>query len=90
MTSEMTFEDACEIVRKRGNDRAGVSYDDQVMMYVYYKVATVGPQPDKPAPWSPVRKVFWEAWKQWGETVTKEDAKQLYTAMVAAAVRANS
>ena len=78
-----SFEEACELVRKRP-DALTVTQSDKRMMYTYYKVATVGSQPNVPRPHdlSP-KAAFWDAWNTHGTKLTPETAKALYVAMVA-------
>ena len=83
MATELTFEDACELVR-RFSGRTAISNSDKRLMYVYYKVATVGLHPDVPAPsrMSP-RYQYWEAWSTLGpRLLTPDQARRLYVEKV--------
>jgi acyl-CoA-binding protein len=78
-----SFEEACELVRNRP-ETLNVTQSDKRMMYTYYKVATVGAQPNVPRPSSLSPKApFWDAWNTHGTKLTAETAKALYVAMVA-------
>ena len=78
----LTFEDACELVRNRSKDLV-LTESDKRMMYTYYKVATVGSQPNVPRPSNISPKVsYWDAWNTHGPKITPHTAKLLYVGMV--------
>ena len=78
----MEFEEACELVRNREDVK--VSESDKRLMYTFYKVATVGREPNVPRPMNPMKAPYWDAWKTHGFKITPEDAKQRYVNMVLA------
>lgn len=82
----LTFEEACELVRKRSSF-SHATRSDQRLLYTYYKVATVGPAPDVPRPFNPIKAPFWDAWKQHGASFSPEDARQRYATLVEALSR---
>jgi len=86
MTDDLTFEDACNLVRERRSD-AGLCDDDKLMLYVYYKVGTgAGTQPSTTAPVLSAKRRYWQAWKTFGPALDVSSARLLYTAMVRDAV----
>lgn len=86
MLDDLTFEDACNLVRERRSD-GGLCDDDKLMLYVYYKVGTgAGTQPSTPAPLFPPKRRYWQAWKTFGPALDEPSARLLYTAMVRNAV----
>lgn len=76
------FEEACELVRK--NPRADISQADKEMLYVCYKVATVGQRPDcaRPGMMQIMRRSYWDAWELYGATMTPANAKLTYAMIV--------
>jgi len=82
MSCELTFEDACGLVRDR-DVRMSISDSDKRLMYVYYKVVTVGPTPDKTKPprLSP-RYNYWKSWLTLGPRCSVDEARRLYVEMV--------
>lgn len=82
MPPSLTFEEACALVRDRPAAMR-VSDSDKRLLYVYYKVATVGPAPDVPAPLraSP-RYPYWKAWATFGARLSPADARDMYVRAV--------
>ncbi len=78
----LAFEDACDLVRFR-SDSIEITESDKRMLYTFYKVATVGSQPNVPRPngLSP-KAAYWDAWNTHGSKISPEMAKTLYVNLV--------
>ncbi|XP_066536344.1 acyl-CoA-binding domain-containing protein 5-B [Hoplias malabaricus] len=76
---ERQFEAAVKVIRNLPEDGTLEPSDDLlVMLYSYYKQATVGPcNTIKPNGWDSIGKAKWEAWKALGD-MTKEQAMKEY------------
>lgn len=82
MSRPLTFEEACELVRGRSTS-VPVSDSDKRLMYVCYKVATVGPHPVGTAPSRASPKYrYWRAWEDLGPRLTPEAARERYIDLV--------
>ena len=80
--SSLSFEDACEMVRGRP-DSIKATESDKRILYTFYKVATVGSQPNVPRPSSLSPKAaYWDAWNTHGAKISPETAKALYVDLV--------
>lgn len=73
------FEAAVNVIRSLPEDGSYDLSDDMlVMLYSYYKQATVGPcNTLKPNSWDPIGKAKWEAWKALGN-MSKDQAMMEY------------
>ena len=70
------------MVRKRSKSMK-VTESDKRMMYMFYKVATVGSHPNVPRPNSLSPKAsYWDTWNTHGGKITPEDARILYVDLV--------
>jgi acyl-CoA-binding protein len=78
----LDFEEACKLVRE--NPRADIPQGDREMLYVCYKVATVGPRPNcaRPGMMQMLRRSYWDAWDLYGATMSPANAKLTYAMIV--------
>lgn len=79
---DAAFTCACQTVRSRASS-VTTSYSDKKLLYVYYKVATIGTQPldDAPSNFSP-KYAYWRAWNEMGPRLDAVTAKRLYVNLV--------
>lgn len=88
MEKKLSFEESCDLVRKRTEGMGTLGKSDQRLLYVYYKVATVGQKPNvpRPNPLSP-KCPYWDAWDAHGTKLTADLAKDRYVALVQKALQ---
>ena len=80
--NSMNFEQACQEVRNRSATMQ-ISDRNKRLLYLYYKVATVGPEPDVSCPSVlSMKRSYWDIWKRSGHELTQEAAEYKYTELV--------
>lgn len=78
----MKFSEAVDLVR---HGTFPVTNKERMHLYVYYKIATVGPNPNCTAPLNPLKRPAWNMWRQ--NELTQSEAKRRYVELVLSVVR---
>lgn len=73
----MKFSEAVEIVRTGTFD---VTREEKRDLYLFYKIATCGPQPNVAAPTNPMKRHVWDLWSK--NELSESDAKRAYVELI--------